>query len=263
MCIIDHRTHAQCFIHIQRYIYKYKKARFWTLDNATELTIYKAHLTHPSVIINNSCALFLSHLLQSSYYSDMTLYIFYINNLHKLHTNVFRLHHSSLNFHSCCYFYSQTWSLSTFLPSVNVFNLILVPIILLGVVIHFPWFHLPISWNQDVSRYLKDLKHGFPYDSHLLCNDQLYLHTTKHSFSSIPKNIFGCYHYSFCLKIFFHNSSSKIHLLSFLMDMKDSSLIVFLELHIVRIYDQSHHRWSTSMCDSWQQNVQFCHMSNI
>ena len=165
MCIIDHKTHAQCFIHIQRYIYKYKKARFLPLDNATELTIYQAHLSHPSVIINNSCALFLSLLLQSSYYSDMRLYFFYINNLHKLHTNIFRLHRSSPNFHSWCYFYSQTLSLSALLPSINVCNLILGPIILLGVVIHFPWVHLPISWTQDVSRSLKDLKHGLPYGS--------------------------------------------------------------------------------------------------
>ena len=207
--------------------------------------------------------MFLILLLQSSYYLDMRLSLLYINNLHKLHTNVFRLHPSSPNFHSCCYVYSQTLSLSAFLPFSNVCNLILGHVILIGVVIHFPWVHLPISWTEHVSRSLKDLKHGFPYGIHLLCNDQLYLQTTKHPFSSIPKNIFGSYHYSFGLQIFSHYSSSKIHLLSLLMDMKESSLIVFLDLHILGVYDQRNHRRSTSMCESWFQNVQFSHMSNI
>ena len=117
MCIIDHGPHAQCFIQIQIYIYKFKKERFWPLDNATELAIYQAHLNHPLVIINNSCALFLSLLLQSSYYSVMILSFIYIKKLDKLHTNVFRLHPSSPNFHSCCYFCSQTLSMSAFLPS--------------------------------------------------------------------------------------------------------------------------------------------------
>ena len=165
----------------------------------------------------------------------MRLSLLYINNLHKLHTNVFRLHPSSPNFHSCCYFFSQTLSLSSFLPSVNVCNPVLGHVILLGVDIQFPWVHPPISWDQDVSRSLKELNHGLPYGSHI---------------SSIPENVFGCDHLSFGLQIFLHYYSSKIHLLSLLMDMKDSSWIVFFNLHILGIYDQIHHRWSILMCDS-------------
>ena len=173
----------------------------------------------------------------------MRLYFLYIKILHKLHINIFTLHLSSPNFHFCCYICSQTLSLSAFLPFSNVFNLILGLSMYQGL-----WrtsnmnFHMASMFCAMIN---------FIYKQQ---NILFYPFLRIYLVLIITPLVFN---------YFSHYSSSKIHLLSLLMDTKDSSLIVFLDLHILGIYDQRHHSWRTSMCDSWFQNVQFGHMSNI
>ena len=158
-----------------------------------------------------------------------------------------------------CHLIIMSFAESSFHTTADVTQLLMYCNLILGPVTSWRVIlcHLSPFSNDELMAYSKSLenfKYGLPYGSHhlLLCIDP-HLDLTRHFSLPILSSWPLSSHHLFHL----------FHWLCLLGCMLIFSWIVFLDSHVLELYSQHLNKWSTSMCDSWKQDVQVYHMSSI